>query len=811
MLLKYTLKNIFQKKGRLFIILFCMIIACFAAFMAADFGTAIQKVIENQMASSFGSADYLLLYRGSEGVTDDFFTGLPESKYVCKRDVNKREVTRDEKLYSYAIVDEIKFTSFNDMDTAIEMGLVPEDAVPEKGYVTINRKYSEKYGYQEGDTITLYDASDNEYSFVISKVFSGNMQRRGELYGFINKDDANEINNKTVYSNAYIAVDNEIRGDFEKEVAEKHPGTSLTALYSSSGTEDMLGQITSFFYLLFVMMFLLVVFVTVSFTEKIINERMSVIGTLRSIGVSMRKTAFILLFENIMYALIGGSVGLLLYAIVRQVFMDALSDGLPVDMGPISPLVIFFVFLGAILVQMLIPTIEMLKAVKTSIRDIIFDTRDSEYKLSYSKVIFGLVLIVVGFVVGFTVDLLYTTLCSMILVVAGVALVMPVILKKVSEVLQKLFGKAGKPVAELASTEAGSKKHNFGSAILAVASILVTAVVFIAGQSMLSAFRDPKFNCDIVVENAHLRASKYDFIEETENVDSMDIRYFQDALSTDVGYGNGEKTGINVMALTDMDTYKGMGDLPETLEKNEMIINSSVAGRLKVKEGDVVSLTFHISEIFPMERELVVKGVSEKSEFMGGPTIIISPDLYMELFTDEPSELFIHTDDPDTVKEILEKNLTNGEIVKTNWEIIRENEEKNQSLIYVILGVIAASIILALVGISGNQVISFVARKKEYAMLHSCACSLGKIIKMIWFENGLVFGVAGIVALVMCIPLSWLASKAFVLADLGITLNVNILSLVIYVIILWVITLMTSLTPIRGLKKMNTAAEMKYE
>jgi ABC-type transport system, involved in lipoprotein release, permease component len=811
MLLKYTLKNIFQKKGRLFIILFCMIIACFAAFMAADFGSAIDKVIESQVASSFGTADYLMIYGGREGVTDEYFAGLPEIKYVCKRDVNKREVTRNEKLYTYAVADSIKFTSFNNIDTAIEMKLIPENAVPEKGKVTINKKYSEKYGYEEGDTIILHDADEKEYSFVVSKVFSGKAQRRNEMYGYISSEDANEMAKTTTYSNAFIDVDNEMRADFEKALAAAHPGTSLNPLFTQGGTEDLMNQITSFFYLLFVMMFLLVVFVTVSFTEKIINERMSVIGTLRSIGVSMRKTAFILLFENVLYALIGGIVGLILYALARDVFIGVLSEGVPVDIGPINPVTIFLVFLGAILVQLLIPGLEMLKAIKTSIRDIIFDTRDSEYKLSYYRVTLGAVIIILGFIIGFTVNNLYTTLCSMILVVAGVALVMPIILKKVSDVLHRFFEKTGKPVAELAAIEAGSKKHNFGSAILAVASILVTSIVFIAGQSLLSAFSDPIYNCDVVVKDARLRASKYEFIKETEGVESIDMRYVKEAVTTDIGYGNGQKLGMTVMAMSDMNTYKGMGDLPSSLAYNEMIINQSAASKLGIGEGDSIKLVFHISEIFPMERELIVKTVSDKSEFMSSPTIIISTDLYMEIFTDEPSEIFIHTDDPDTVKEILEDNLANGEDVKTNEEIILENEESNQSLIYIILGVIIASVILSLVGISGNQVISFVARKKEYAMLHSCACPMGKIIRMIWIENGLVFGVAGIVAFIMSIPLSMLASKAFVLADLGIGLTVKPGSLLIYIIILWVITLMTSLTPIRGLKKMNTAAEMKYE
>ncbi|MBO4845884.1 MAG: ABC transporter permease [Lachnospiraceae bacterium] len=813
MLLKYTLNNILQKKGRLFIILFCMAIACCAAFLAADFVNSLQKILETNSGRYVGTTDYLVIYRGSGGVTDELFTGVPIENYVCKRDVTKREITRDEKMYNYALSETVTFSSFTDFDKAHEMDLLPETAIPKQGEVTINNKYSEKYGYKQGDTIILYDSDDNEYPFVISSVFSENNTTKGEYYGYMSKEDSEMVTKSEVYYYAYVDIgDNENREVFEKTMEEKHPNATLNKLFFTENFQKLFDQLTSIFYLVFVMLFLLVLFVTVSFTEKIINERMSVIGTLRSIGVSMRKTAFILLFENVMYALIGSFIGFIIYLIGSRISMNIIfGDENAANLGKISPLTVVMVVLGAIMVQLLIPSVEMLKAVKTSIRDIIFETRDSEYRLSYPRTILGGVFIILGLVLGFSVDDLTIVMISIILTVAGVAMFLPIILRKLSVLFSDLFEKLKMPVAELASTEAGSKKHNFGSATLAVASILVTSVIFVTGQSLLSIFERPVYNSDIVVTGTTLKTSKYDFVDEIEDVDRVDFRYLEDSTFNDIGYGDNEKTGITVMALTDMDTYKGMGDLPKTLEGNEVVINQSAARKLNVSKGSRIKVTFHISNIFPMEREIVIKEITDTSEFMSAPTFIITPEMYKEIYTDQPTEMFIHTSKPDEVKKEVENEMTYGEIVKTNDEIIKENEKNNRSLVYVLSGVIIVSVILSLVGISGNQVISFASRKKEYAMLHSCASPLKQIISLIWIENAFVFAISGILAFIMCFPITMLASKAFELADTGVSLNVRFSTLILYIMVLWLITMMTAITPVKSLKKMNTATELKYE
>ena len=190
-----------------------MAIACCAAFLAADFVNSLQKILETNSGRYVGTTDYLVIYRGSGGVTEELFTGVPIENYVCKRDVTKREITRNEKMYNYALSETVTFSSFTDFDKAHEMDLLPETAIPKQGEVTINNKYSEKYGYKQGDTIILYDSDDNEYPFVISSVFSENNTTKGEYYGYMSKEDSEMVTKSEVYYYAYVDIgDNENRG-----------------------------------------------------------------------------------------------------------------------------------------------------------------------------------------------------------------------------------------------------------------------------------------------------------------------------------------------------------------------------------------------------------------------------------------------------------------------------------------------------------------------------------------------------------------------------------------------------------------------
>ena len=65
MLFKYLFKNIFAKPGRLIVIMICMIVACFAGFLALDLGSTLGEAFDDFGAKYVGGADYLIVYFGT--------------------------------------------------------------------------------------------------------------------------------------------------------------------------------------------------------------------------------------------------------------------------------------------------------------------------------------------------------------------------------------------------------------------------------------------------------------------------------------------------------------------------------------------------------------------------------------------------------------------------------------------------------------------------------------------------------------------------------------------------------------------------
>ncbi len=814
MLLKYTLKNIFEKPGRLIIIMLCMTIATVAGFVAVDFGKSFKGAFLSMLTESNGNADFVLRNATGEGITDEAFSGasdITDIEYITRRSFYKHEYRRTEKQYSYALTDEIAVYIFNDFDKAENMRLVSLDKEPGEYEIAISKAYSDKYGYKVGDTLTLPDLENEDVPFTVSEIYTEKCIL-DDMSGVISEESCILLKGSITYRTANVDVDDEKRDEFEEFMKKNHPTMSITKVYANDDLMGMLDSITGLFYLAFVLVFVLVIFVTVSFTEKIITERMSVIGTLRSIGMSMRKTTAILLFENVLYGLVSGILGLIIYLIGRVIALNILNKSLLVSHPgtesvnyPMIPVVI----LGAVLIQVLVPLVEVRKAVNTSIRDIIFETRDSEFRISYKKTIIGFICIAVGFVLGFVSDNMYVMSTGVLLIIIGATMSVQFVVRTLTQALSGVFEKKKMPVAELASKETGSKKPNSGNAVLAIASVTAAASIFVIVSSLLTTFGKSAYDADVVVENGMQKQSKYEYIEENEDI--KDIDYLCGTYDQIKSDRISENVMTDIIQFPEKDMLIKYGELPDSLEKNEILIDRPLAHKLDVKEGETVHLTFHANGLFPYEGEFTVKKILNETGFGSSGALIMSKSLYKEFYVEDITTILIKTDNPEAVKSELEASLTLGETVKTKAEVISEQRRENAKVVAILTGVLIVSVVLTLIGISGNQLIGFAARKKEYAMLHSCACSQKMIIRLILLENAFLFGISCICSGIICVPVSYIISKIMDSIDMGLTVDIKIVTLIICIFILWLITMFTSTTPIKSLKKMNTAMELKYE
>ncbi len=802
------MKNIFAKPGRLIVILLCMIVACFAGFLALDLGNGIGDVFKDFGKAYVGEGDYLVAYFGPGGVTGELFEGTVPLEFVGRGTVKKREITRSEELYNYAITETINLYTFSDPEKARSLECLQMENEPGEGEVAISQKYSEKYGYEIGDELTVYDYEDNPVSLTVVNIYD-NESFLGDMSGYINADECSRILGKDTYTIGVLGVDDNDRDEFERFMAENHPNVVVTPAYMPEAYRELFRNITYILYLVFVLVFVLVIFVTISFVEKIVVERMSVIGTLRSIGMSMRKTTFILIAENIIYGIAGSIIAFLIYLVSRRFILTWLGNmsGVKSDIGHANFVKCGLVMLGALLIQIIVPLKEILKAVKTSIRDIIFDSRDGEYRVSFAKTILGFMFIIGGFCLAFTIKNLPVSIVSILLMILGGGLSIQFIVKKITLALSKYFGKLKMPVAELASFETGSKKPNSSNAVLAVAAITASAAIFVIGSSIVETVKRPAYDADIVVQEGMLRTAKYEYLNELDGVNEVEYIYeVFDAVSI-----NGKSNDFSVMALPKTDRYLEFGHLPSEIGENEVIIDIQKAAILDIKPGDTLEVVFHNNGIFPRTRTLTVVAVTQYNRFLGAGTIILNEKLYNELYTDEVSCIIISADDPDKVKVDIENSLIGGEIVKTRAEYIADLNKDGGTVTLILAGVMAAAIGLTLIGISGNQIIGFASRKKEYAMLHSCACPKRDIIRMILTENGLLFGISVIVSACLCVPVTLLVERIFVLSDTGIIIVPRYEIMFISLLSLWGVTMITAMSPVKSIKKMNTAMEMKYE
>ena len=809
MLLKYTLNHIFAKPLRLVILLFCMTIACLAGYLAIDFDGLLKTMMYVGITTDYGETDYLMTCFTSEGVTDDLFDGGPSVRYTGRVGLYKREITRTNKYYNFALTESIMLYAYTDYENARGMRLVPLPEEPSDGEVAISKKYSEKYGYQVGDTLTVIDYNDNPVDLTVCEIYEESYNL-GKMSGLISFGEYELLKGTSVCKAALVdVVDNADRESFKQFMNDEHPNVSLVNIFLSEDVEQELRNYASMVYLIFVLVFVLVIFVTISFTEKIITERMSAIGTLRSIGMSRRKTTAILLFENVLYGLTGSILALLIYLLVRGILLRAVLNDVPLDtetsVFPFAKCLL--VILGAVLIQVVIPLSEVMKAVRTSIRDIIFDNRDSEFHVSVKKTIAGVVLITAGLFAGFLGGTLWITIPSVLLVIMGGSLVVQFIVAQCTKLLSGVFANARMPVAEFAAKETGSKKPNSSNAVLAVAALTAAAAIFVCGYSIITSMNSIDYRTNLIVTNTGLTTDKYRYLEETSGV--TDVTYLYQH-SDSVSF-NGFKRESSVWSLPDSTRCTALGSLPGNLADDEIIVDQLSAFRAKISVGDTIEAVFRDRGIFPITKQVRVVGFTEKTPFMNSSVTVISPKLFKELYTDTVSTILIGASDPKAVEMDVDASMTKGETVQTLTEYTKEVRKKSRTITLILIAVMLAAVALTLIGISGNQVIGFVSRKKEYAMLHACACSRKDIIKTIWIENALLFGISTILSGVLCVPVSYMISKIFMLADLGISVVIRYGVLFGCLVVLWIITMMTCLSPIRSLKNMNTAMEIKYE
>ena len=815
---KNSLKNIFCKPFRTILVVFAIFVCSLCAMLCFDLGGSITKILTSYLGN-VSRADFMVMSGGSD--ISSLPEGFPEADYMTV--VGNEEILykKIDGEYCYVTTNELDIYGL-DIDEAVDMKFVSWIDIG-YGEMFISKDFAEDFGYEVGDKITIHDRAKEEVELTISGIFPENT-KNPILTGYcaiVNMETSDLIS--CGYREADILLidlkDNSGIEEAKDLIKDTFPDATTMDLFLSDEDMALMNEISAVFYLMFAITFLLVIFVTASICNRIVSERMSYIGTLRSLGMSTSRTARILLLENVLYALLGSVPAVVFYSLIRDGMLDTLftleteNGSIPLDMPSLPVSLVIGVVAGAVLIECLIPLKAILKALKTSIRDIIFDNRDTEYRFSRFTFVSGLILLVTAIVTFILRNNIFCAILCLISAVAALAFLFPRLLKLVSKGVHKIADKNENSAWSLASVEAVSRKSTVGSGVLSATAAAMCVVVYALSTAMAGTVNAIPYNCNVVMET-NKTAEYYSYIEHLEGVTEVELIYGslqETKVDTD------EKNSVvKFYGLPDggFRNFTGFSDLPETIESGNVIVDKKFASRKGYSKGDSVKITINPDGALPIEREYRIQDITEGNPYDSGIIgIVLSEKDYKTLFLDYPGCILITAEDPDQVKESLEiYGKGTYSKVQTLDEIIEETKTNNSRTVAVITVIIAISLGMTAIGMISNQLLGFEGRKKECAILLATSMNKGKLsgilLKEVLITSITASGIGTIIGSILTFVLQSAMNNSEVLV---MDVQVDPVKNILFFLMMTVVFTSTVLFPIRNLRKMKISEQLKYE
>lgn len=818
-ILKHTVKNIFKKPLRTLLVVFCVMICSLSALLCFDMSGALNGMFKNLYGQYMGTMDVLITGTNiDEGLLTDI--QMPDSKRV-PISMTTNSFTHDlDDQYTYFEQDTLNILGF-DLAEASQMGMIPFSNNLKANEVVLSMDFAKKYSYSEGDTIVLHDENKGEHEYRIVEVVDSHGK------GLAAKNTAilsNEGISSLISGSKISQVAMDVKNDAEVSAAvdyikANYPNLEAESPFDSEDLNLVIDRMTKLFFVLFAICVLMVIFVTISISERIISERMSVVGTFRSLGLSTGLTTTILLFENALYGLIGSSFGCLCYAALRTVLFksmmvatDTNGNAIELKIGSISPLVILTVIASAVLVECICPIKEVIKAVKTPIRDIIFLNKDTEYKANRITTIIGILCAVASLVLSFLPTGFFQRIIQFALMTVALSLLFPHVLRFISKILARLFDKRGMPVAKLAITEVYTKKSTVGSSVLITTAVALSIVVYTVATSLSGMIDTGFFSGELYIEtNISQKTAYFSFIKDLDNV--KDVEYIYKKID-DLRINGADASDIEILSVDEngYDWFSGIPDVP-VLAENEISISSILADKYDLRTGDQVTIEFQIESYYPINKTFTISHLSNTIRYDAtGSTIVLNENIVKDLYGDYPGIIMVHTDKPSEVDSLVEKYAKGAfSSCYSNAEYDAQASSKSAGILSIVKASVVMGIALTFIGSVSNLLIGFEGRKRECAILLSTSLSKKQLARLFFLES--LFSSA--IALLAAIPMGIIMQKPVFEALSAISANIEVTTgagaYFLFVLALWILFILTSGFPIRASRKMKLSEQLKYE
>ena len=829
--LKYISKNMMEKKGRLFLLIFS--IAMSTALLVASAG--IVDIIFDSFTKPYEMANGadmgIVSAQDDPFISPNDFNSDKLENITCE--LNSMGVMNEaDKLRYVSLHGRESFSGKMKEGNASFLGTYRKAAAQTTAPdCIISERIATELKLSAGSTLKLY-ISGEPIEFRIKAIAVNDGLFYADTTSQFNLIIPYEYLNSMMQADGkynYISADLK-KGDLKDYLNEFNETYPELNAYSLQGELVVDSSITALLYAMLAIVVVVSAIIIKGVFKLIMTERLTVLGTFMSQGATKRKIEGIVLLESAMYAVFGGAAGctlgeVLLFFIGRMV--SPLAEYGIYTPFRINPIHIVAGFLFALILSVISAYAPVRSIRKYEVKDVILNRAEAKPKSRHFKVIAG------GLMLIFSVGIALTnngsesaaSLIATVTAFAGLILVTPALVKFLAGLLCRLF-KANTTVY-LTMNNIRTSKLLRSNIVLIVVSLSAVLLISSFGVSMTElvtgAYDSMSYDYNIGnIQPGIGEESTTDLItDKLRNISGID----RDSIVT-VGNAEGKLDGeFIVLTATDilpygryLDGYTPLisaeGNDYEEFAKftdNAVFITSKISKTINKGKGDTVTL-----EVNSRKESFRVAGVYDGKVYNNGLSIIIDKSCAKRVFNMKDASNIAFSLDGSRSAEDVEQDFRSyisslGATYSTKDEDCRTNNEQNAMIVNIMSVFSYLALIIASIGVFNNITISFHQRKKEFAVMSSTGMTKKQRRNMILLES--MFSV--LISVIITTPFMLLLTDLFTGCTyfLGIPMVTRLswATLPKFSLAVAAIVFVASLSTMGKSRKLSIVQELKYE
>ncbi|CAM3058791.1 ABC transporter permease [Clostridium sporogenes] len=833
-LFKFMFKNISEKKLRSLLIIISIMVATAMSFASMGISKSYASMVLERMKSKVGEADLVISSK-----KDSINPFLDEEKLNNNtKEENAVHILDAEGSYKNQddiLKVNIKATDIKELNFINQIVLSKES----KGYdlnkvknnqVIISKKLKDKLGLNIGSLfkvkINKKEVNLKVAAVAVNKgIFSESL---GEMNLVMDRQGLyKELGINPSITTVLVKVKGNSTIEQVKEKYEKNfENYKISETISKEDLDNRVKQFTIPFYVMLIVVILMAAFIISSAYKVIVLERMAVIGTFRSIGATRVSTDLILLMESLLYGIIGGILGDILGIPILNYMAD--SSNMFKNYGVETIVVIdkinfLWAFLLAIFLCIIGSIVPIIKASKISLKDIIFGTFSENSSRNILSFILGVTLFIVPYIyikkfkwTGnflFSILAAFSVFLSMIFIIPYVMKLFCYIFK---EVYRVIFGNEG----AIALDNIGKSKVLINNGILLSSTLAAVVVIYIASSSVSGLITKgySKMNYDLKIE----QWKDKDMINKLKDIEY--IKDFQEEfILNEVEVKNKDFKIRQIQGIESnkyLDFYKDVNIYDYKNNKKEyilkkldkgrnIIISDILEKRQKFKIGDKISL-----KLEDQYKEYTIVGLAESEFISNGQIALVSSEIIkkdMNIQIGNFIKVKTRKNNNELDKKLREDLEKYNVVITKKSDDLKTDLEVNKGLMNSLESFSLMSLIIGSLGMMNNLMVSFIYRKREFAVLASVGMSKLKRGKLLFIE-GITLGVfGGILGVLEGVYISMFLGEITYSLDSYIITTIPLKLIILLGFLAVVLVIVASFVPIFKSSNMSIVEEIKYE